>query len=93
MSMYSVMNILSEYTYFYASKSITLYTFLLVFKIVKNFQSVFKNTYLLGHLWAVASEAKFCFYEISIFFFFFNIKLNKEADLGLLQHQRWSALW
>ena len=65
------MNTLSEYTYFYTSKSITSFTFLLVFKIVKNFQSVFKNTYLLGHLRAVASEAKFCFCEISIFFFFF----------------------
>ena len=35
--MYSVLYTLSEYTYFYISKNITSYTFLLVFKIVKAF--------------------------------------------------------
>ena len=38
------MNTLSECTYFYISKSITLYTFLLVFKIVKSLQRIIKDT-------------------------------------------------
>ena len=37
-SMHSVSNILSENTYFYISKNITRYTFLLVFKVVKSLQ-------------------------------------------------------
>ena len=41
-SVYSVLNRFSEYTYFYTSKNITLYTFLLVFKIVKSLQWIFK---------------------------------------------------
>ena len=42
MSMYSVLNTLSEYSYFYISKDITSYTFLLVFKIIDNFQCILK---------------------------------------------------
>ena len=38
--MYSVWNTLSEYTYFYISKNITSYTFLLVFKIVESLQCI-----------------------------------------------------
>ena len=34
---FNVLNKLSEYIYFYISKNITLYTFLLLFKIVKSF--------------------------------------------------------
>ena len=37
-SVYSVSNKFSEYTYFYLSKHITLYTFLLVSKIVESLQ-------------------------------------------------------
>ena len=40
--MYSVLNTLSEYTYFYISKSITSYTFLYVFKIVQSLQYILK---------------------------------------------------
>ena len=36
--MYKVLNTLSEYTYFYISKNITSYTFLVVFKIVESLQ-------------------------------------------------------
>ena len=36
--MYSVLNTLSEYTYFYILKNITSYTFLLAFKIVESLQ-------------------------------------------------------
>ena len=36
--MYSVLNILSQYTYFYISKNITSYTFLLVSNIVESLQ-------------------------------------------------------
>ena len=39
-SMYSVLNTLLQYTYFYISKSITSYTFLLVFKIVVSLHCV-----------------------------------------------------
>ena len=39
-SMYSALNILSEYTYFYISKNITSYTFLLAFEIVKRLQCI-----------------------------------------------------
>ena len=38
--MYNVLNTLSEYTYFYISKNITSYTFLLVFKIVESLQCI-----------------------------------------------------
>ena len=43
MPMYSVLNTLSEYTYFYIPKDITSYTFLLVFKIVESPQCIFKD--------------------------------------------------
>ena len=43
-SMYSVLNTLSEYTYFYISKNITLYLFLLVFKIVESLQCILKRS-------------------------------------------------
>ena len=42
-SMYSVLNTLSDDTYFYISKNITSYTFLLVFKIVENLQRILEN--------------------------------------------------
>ena len=42
-SVYSVLNTLSEYTYFYISKNITSYTFLLVFKIGQNLQCILKD--------------------------------------------------
>ena len=38
--MYSVLNTLSESTYFYRSKNITSYTFLLAFKIVESLQCI-----------------------------------------------------
>ena len=41
-SMYCVLTALSEYTYFFISKNITLYTFLLVFKIVESLQCIIK---------------------------------------------------
>ena len=40
--MYSVLNTLSEYTCFYISKDNTLYTFLLVFKIVERLHFILK---------------------------------------------------
>ena len=40
---YSVLNTLSEYTYFYVSKNITSYNFLLVFKIVESLQYIIKQ--------------------------------------------------
>ena len=41
--MYSVLNTLLEYTYFYISKNITSYTFLRVYKFVENLQCVLKD--------------------------------------------------
>ena len=41
-SVYSVLNTLLEYTYFYISKNITSYTFLLVFKIFESLRSILK---------------------------------------------------
>ena len=41
-SIHSVLNILSECIYFYISKNITSYTFLLVYKVVKNRQCILK---------------------------------------------------
>ena len=38
--MYSVLNNVSEYTYFYISKNIISYTFLLIFKIAESFQRI-----------------------------------------------------
>ena len=46
-SVYSVLNIVSEYTHeFYISKNITSYTFLLVLKIVESLQCIFKTKIL-----------------------------------------------
>ena len=39
-SVYSVLNKISEYTYFHISKNITSYTFLLVIKLVESLQSI-----------------------------------------------------
>ena len=41
-SMYSVLNTISQYTYFYISKNKTSYTFLLAFKIVESLQFIVK---------------------------------------------------
>ena len=41
-SIYSILNILSEYKWFYLSKNITSYTFLLVLKIVERLQCILK---------------------------------------------------
>ena len=38
----SVLNALSEYTYFYISKNITSFTFLCIFKVVKSLQCILK---------------------------------------------------
>ena len=42
--MYSVLHTLSEYTYFFISKNIISYTFLLVFKIVESIQCILNVT-------------------------------------------------
>ena len=47
--MYVVLNTLSKYTYFYMSKSVTLYTFLPIFKIVESLQCFLKSSFF-GHL-------------------------------------------
>ena len=41
--MYSALNAFSEYTYFYISKNITSYTFLLAFKIAESPQCILKE--------------------------------------------------
>ena len=41
-SMYSVLNTLAEYIYFYISKNITSYTFLTVVKVVEGLQCILK---------------------------------------------------
>ena len=41
--MYIVLNTLSEYTYFYTSKNITSYNFLLAFKIVESLKCILKQ--------------------------------------------------
>ena len=40
--MYTVLSTLSEYIYFYTSKHITSYTYLLIFKIVESLQCILK---------------------------------------------------
>ena len=42
-SMYGVLSTLSEYMYFYISKNISSYNFLLVFEIIESFQCVLKK--------------------------------------------------
>ena len=44
--MYSVLNTLSEYTFFYISKNITSYTFLLIFKIVESLPCILNTKVL-----------------------------------------------
>ena len=56
-SMYSVLNTLSEYTYFYISKNITSYTFLLVLKVIESLQCIL-NTSLLFLLINLVYEIK-----------------------------------
>ena len=54
-SMHVVLNKLSEYKYFYISKNITLYTFLLVFKMVESLQCILKSSFILNvtdEIWA-----------------------------------------
>ena len=48
-SMYSVLNTLSEYTYFYISKNMTSYTFLLVLKIVESLQCILNPLQEIGY--------------------------------------------
>ena len=48
--MYSVLNKLSEYTYFYMSKNITSYAFLLVFKTVESRQCIYKTGKFLSNI-------------------------------------------
>ena len=50
LKMYSVLNTLSEYTYFYMSKNITSYIFLLVFKIVESLQCILNSRKLISIL-------------------------------------------
>ena len=49
--MCSVLNTLSEYTYFYISKNITSYTFLLVSKIVESLQCILTALFVAGKFW------------------------------------------
>ena len=48
--MYSVLNTLSEYRYFYISEIITSYTFLLVFKIVESLQCILNKNFHKGQV-------------------------------------------
>ena len=50
MSMYNVLNRVSDYTYFYISKNITSYTFLFVFKFVESFQRNLNRRFLMQFL-------------------------------------------
>ena len=50
-SMYNALNTPSEYTYFYISKDITSYTFLLVFKIVESLQCLYKIRFHVVWTW------------------------------------------
>ena len=45
LNVYSVLNALSEYTYFYISKNIASYTFLLVLKIDESLHCILRNKY------------------------------------------------
>ena len=67
--MYSVLNTLSEYTYFYISKDITLYAFSLVFKIVQSLQCI-PNTLFLQ-----------CFFMTHTFYL---VLPNYEVDICLV---------
>ena len=47
--MYSLLNTLSKYTYFYISRNITSYTFLLAFKNVKSLQCILNSNKAHSH--------------------------------------------
>ena len=51
--MYSVLNKLSKYIYFYISKNIASYTFLLVFKIVESLKCILKRKQTISRLWNI----------------------------------------
>ena len=67
--MYSVLNTLLEYTYFYISKNITSYTFLRVYKFVENLQCVLKDKR------AVLGRSQF-FFKVSVLKIF--LKLTRK---------------
>ena len=50
-SMHRVLNTLSECTYFYISKNINSYTFLLVFKIIESLHCMLRSYYLILSWW------------------------------------------
>ena len=69
--MYSVFNTLSEYTYFYILKNITLYTFSLVFKIVASLQCILKDALLgKGYLWTFIAKKQLMLLEMRLFSLF-----------------------
>ena len=49
--MYGILNTLSEYTYLSIPKTITLYTFLLVFKIIASLQRILKHSFIFKIFW------------------------------------------
>ena len=55
--MYRILNKLSECIHFYISKNIASYTFLLVFKIVKNFPCILKADLIERHILNIYTQA------------------------------------
>ena len=86
-SMYSVLNRLSEYTYFYKSKNITSYTFLLVFKIDKSLQCILKDIlskYLIAQEFSKIhkkNQSNFCCHIFIFFSFFYFFKISNKYVL------------
>ena len=80
--MYSVLNTLSEYTYFYISKNITSYTFVLVFKIVESLQCILK-----GKKWFLSS-ATIWLANMASFFVFKYFALKKSIIAIIIQTKK-----
>ena len=76
-SIHSLLNTLSEYTYFYISKNITSYTFLLVFKIVESLQCILKlnSFFIFCFIYLLWLTLLVLFYGVNSKFFFYFILL------------------
>ena len=96
-SMYSVLNTFSEYTYFYISKIITSYTFWLVFEIVEYLQCILNRNIILDKARVSFSQGvfggKFNFFFISVrrnlFLFFLSTRGFLEAIFWISWNFHW----
>ena len=79
--MYRVLNAIPEYIYFYKSKNITSYTFLLVFQIVERLKCILKNLVSRVDLMYQPSKCPYSYFSKALQFYlrvlFFPLSIHK----------------